>query len=376
MACVRSLPTLSFSVDINFKSLEDVGIYVETSVAEYKRKIVVGVTGSLAVLGLWNPEKALFCDRQSENTNNTETWHCCLTLQSLSAFQYRFFLAELIENMGENPVSLSLKILAWESRLKPREFTPTGNFHLVSALDNLNTDKDTEIHTEFGVLGVTPNKPECSQKEDTLIYQTGSSTRKLSCLQYPSSSRTSYSSVVSRSYPVPMSTLEINRCRIHRGEQPECCGTLYKLGDDVTFFIETSDVENTSVEIQFYQQHLESSGNDTKISSSTPLKFIGSARFGPFVDTYGRKAAQILNSSLAPVGDLRVRYLIIYPMIKPLSPCLEVTYQHHWKKRASAVDIGHRGMGTSFFQPEEKQYKNNDFVQHDNCKPSFSVTLF
>lgn len=63
-----------------------------------------------------------------------------------------------------------------------------------------------------------------------------------------------------------MSTLEINRCRIHRGEQPECCGTLYKLGDDVTFFIETSDVENTSVEIQFYQQHLESSGNDSEFS--------------------------------------------------------------------------------------------------------------
>ncbi|VDO59331.1 unnamed protein product [Schistosoma margrebowiei] len=279
MACVRSHPTLSFSVDINFKSLEDVGIYVETSVFEYKRKIVVGVTGSLNVLGLWNPEKALFCE-------------------------------QLIENMDENAVSLNLKILAWESRLKPREFTPTGNnFHLVSALDNLNTDKDTEIHMEFGVFGVTPNKPECSQKEDTLVYQTGSSTPKLSCLQYPSSSRTSYSSVVSRSYPVPMSTLEINRCRIHRGEQPECCGTLYKLGDDVTFFIETSDVENTSVEIQFYQQHLESSGNDTKISSSTPLKFIGSARFGPFVDTYGRKAAQILNSSLSPVGDLRGRSL-------------------------------------------------------------------
>lgn len=56
--------------------------------------------------------------------------------------------------MGENAVSLNLKILAWESRLKPREFTPTGNnFHLVSALDNLNTDKDTEIHTEFGVFG-------------------------------------------------------------------------------------------------------------------------------------------------------------------------------------------------------------------------------
>uniref|UniRef100_A0A5K4EU67 Glycerophosphocholine phosphodiesterase n=1 Tax=Schistosoma mansoni TaxID=6183 RepID=A0A5K4EU67_SCHMA len=426
MACVKCHPTVSFSVDINFKSLEDVGIYVETSIAEYKRKIVVGVTGSLDVLGLWNPEKALFCERQSENTNNTETWHCCLLLQSLSAFQYRFFLAELIEKIDENAVSQNLKILAWESRLKPREFNPT---------DHLNTDKDTEIHMEFGVFEngnfvqrgwltsnseihirmsstsckffknnvftphtqlfvacsryvlqpmpiddednetrVTPNKPECSQKEDTLTCLTGSSTPKLSCPQYPFSSRTSYSSVVSRSYPVPMSTLEINRCRIHRGEQPECCGTLYKLGDDVTFFIETSDVENTSVEIQFYQQHLESPGNDTKISSPNPLKFIGSARFGPFVDTYGRKAAQILNSSLSPVGDLRVRYLIIYPMIKPPDPSLKVTYQHHWKKRASAVDIGHRGMGTSFFQPEEKQYKKLPTTR-ENTLDSFRTAV-
>ncbi|CAH8681373.1 unnamed protein product [Schistosoma rodhaini] len=421
MACVKSHPTVSFSVDINFKSLEDVGIYVETSIVEYKRKMVVGVTGSLDILGLWNPEKALFCERQSEKTNNTETWHCCLSLQSLSEFQYRFFLAELIEKIDENAVSQNLKILAWESRLKPREFNPT--------------DKDTEIHMEFGVFEngnfvqrgwltsnseihirmsstsckffknnvftphtqlfvacsryvlqpmpiddednetrVTPNKPECLQKEDTLTCLIGSSTPKLSCPQYPFSSRTSYSSVVSRSYPVPMSTLEINRCRIHRGEQPECCGTLYKLGDDVTFFIETSDVENTSVEIQFYQQHLESSGNDTKISSPTPLKFIGSARFGPFVDTYGRKAAQILNSSLSPVGDLRVRYLIIYPMIKPSDPSLKVTYQHHWKKRASAVDIGHRGMGTSFFQPEEKQYKKLPTTR-ENTLDSFRTAV-
>ncbi|CAH8681370.1 unnamed protein product [Schistosoma rodhaini] len=426
MACVKSHPTVSFSVDINFKSLEDVGIYVETSIVEYKRKMVVGVTGSLDILGLWNPEKALFCERQSEKTNNTETWHCCLSLQSLSEFQYRFFLAELIEKIDENAVSQNLKILAWESRLKPREFNPT---------DHLNTDKDTEIHMEFGVFEngnfvqrgwltsnseihirmsstsckffknnvftphtqlfvacsryvlqpmpiddednetrVTPNKPECLQKEDTLTCLIGSSTPKLSCPQYPFSSRTSYSSVVSRSYPVPMSTLEINRCRIHRGEQPECCGTLYKLGDDVTFFIETSDVENTSVEIQFYQQHLESSGNDTKISSPTPLKFIGSARFGPFVDTYGRKAAQILNSSLSPVGDLRVRYLIIYPMIKPSDPSLKVTYQHHWKKRASAVDIGHRGMGTSFFQPEEKQYKKLPTTR-ENTLDSFRTAV-
>ncbi|CAH8296673.1 unnamed protein product, partial [Schistosoma turkestanicum] len=144
MDSVQCLPTLSFSVDIDYKSLEDFGIYVETSIAELGRKIVVGVTGSLDVLGLWNPEKALFCDGQTENTNNTETRHFSLTLQSLSAFQYRFFLAELVEKIDENAASPTLKILAWESRLKPREFCP---------IDYLNTtDKNTSIHTKFGVF--------------------------------------------------------------------------------------------------------------------------------------------------------------------------------------------------------------------------------
>ncbi|CAH8296653.1 unnamed protein product [Schistosoma turkestanicum] len=155
MDSVQCLPTLSFSVDIDYKSLEDFGIYVETSIAELGRKIVVGVTGSLDVLGLWNPEKALFCDGQTENTNNTETRHFSLTLQSLSAFQYRFFLAELVEKIDENAASPTLKILAWESRLKPREFCPIGNsIHLVPTSDYLNTtDKNTSIHTKFGVFG-------------------------------------------------------------------------------------------------------------------------------------------------------------------------------------------------------------------------------
>ncbi|CAH8296667.1 unnamed protein product, partial [Schistosoma turkestanicum] len=85
---------------------------------------------------------------------STETRHFSLTLQSLSAFQYRFFLAELVEKIDENAASPTLKILAWESRLKPREFCPIGNsIHLVPTSDYLNTtDKNTSIHTKFGVF--------------------------------------------------------------------------------------------------------------------------------------------------------------------------------------------------------------------------------
>ncbi|TNN17849.1 Glycerophosphocholine phosphodiesterase GPCPD1 [Schistosoma japonicum] len=409
----HSLSSIVLSVDIDFKSLEDVGIYIEASVTEYKRMIVVGITGSLDVLGMWNPEKAVFCERQNTTSNNTETWHCSITLQTLSVFQYRFFLAELFEEVDETSDSQTLNILAWESRLKPREFC---------LIDYLNsTDKHPLTHTKFGifddgnfiqrgwlmsnseihirmsstsckffknnvfaphtrlfvscfrfVLHPTPTDGDdneslttsvistesvCSQK-DNVSCGTIPSTLKLSCLGYPFTSKKLSSCVVSRAYPVPMSTLEINRCRIHKGEQPECCGTLYRLGDDVTFFIKTLDVENTSVEIQFYQQQFETLVDDSENTSPSPLKFIGSARFGPFVDTYGRKAAQILNASLTPIGDLRVRYLIIHPMINPPSPSLQVTYQHHWKKRASA--------GADFVEMDVQLTKDNRvIVYHD-----------
>lgn len=64
--------------------------------------------------------------------------------------------------------------------------------------------------------------------------------------------------------PVLLSTLETNRCRIHRGENNECWGTLYKPGDDVTFYVETNDVENTTVVIEFYLQEIKPLPKDGK----------------------------------------------------------------------------------------------------------------
>ncbi|CAH8667171.1 unnamed protein product [Heterobilharzia americana] len=205
-------------------------------------------------------------------------------------------------------------------------------------------------------------KSGCLQDQGTPSCGTELQSLEPSSLTLWSANRISYPSVVCRPHPVFMSTLEINRCRVHRGEQPECSGTPYKIGDD-----------NTSVEIEFYQQQIESSVNDTKTTPGSQLKFIGSARLGPFVDTYGRKAAQILNSSHSPVGDLRVRYLIIQPMIKPPDPSLKVSYQHHWKKRG-VIDIGHRGMGTSFLEPEQKQYKRTPSTK-ENTLDSFRTAV-
>ncbi|VEL12242.1 unnamed protein product [Protopolystoma xenopodis] len=82
-----------------------------------------------------------------------------------------------------------------------------------------------------------------------------------------------------RGRPVLLTVLTADRCRPHRGEHTGCWGTLYNpgsqlnklestpgeamalegctsdpgtLGDDVTFFVETHDVDATAVEVEFY----------------------------------------------------------------------------------------------------------------------------
>ncbi|KAF6777501.1 hypothetical protein AHF37_03323 [Paragonimus kellicotti] len=287
-----------------------------------------------------------------------------------------------------------------------------------------------------------------------------------------------------RSQPVLLSTLEINRCRMHRGENNECWGTLYKPGDDVTFYVETNDVQNAAIVIEFYRQELKPTPKDV-LRPDMPLRFLGCARFGPFDGTHGRKASQILSSKQLPIGDLRivdctivktedtveqpvdpeslephkfklrrpsaplstgsfsfaphgrsqpvllstleinrcrmhrgennecwgtlykpgddvtfyvetndvqnaaiviefyrqelkptpkdVHYLVIHPMARALPPSLAVTYQHYWKKQRT-VDIGHRGMGTSFFEQSKKHIKKPATTK-ENTLDSFRTAV-
>lgn len=64
----------------------------------------------------------------------------------------------------------------------------------------------------------------------------------------------------SRGQPVLLSVLQPDRCRRHRGEIADCWGTLYRPGDDVTFFVETDDVLNTVVVLDFYQRYPTTTG--------------------------------------------------------------------------------------------------------------------
>ncbi|TPP63661.1 hypothetical protein FGIG_08829 [Fasciola gigantica] len=408
--------SICLSVEVDFKSLEDVGTFVDNSCFNENENFVVGLSGSTSALGKWNPEKAVLCKQKSTDDYGIETWQCRFTTDIHKVFHYRYFVAEIKHNNDEYSDSEMIRILAWESRLRPRTF---------SIIDYINSDEKSQFtHVKFGVFDdgkfiqrgwLTTNseihvrlsgtackffttgflnnphtknhlfiacskyvvQPSCQEdfevetvavdktafKADesagqfnhSQTYDPCSSTPVL-VSRPPLSTGTLSFAPRGHAQPVLLSTLEINRCRIHRGENNECWGTMYKPGDDVTFYVETNDVENTTVVIEFFLQEVKPLPKDALPPARTPLRFVGCARFGPFECTNGRKASQILNAKQLPIGDLRVHFLVIHPMTKAPPPSLAVTYQHHWKKRGT-VEIGHRGMGISFLDHTEKNKK-------------------
>lgn len=61
----------------------------------------------------------------------------------------------------------------------------------------------------------------------------------------------------------------------------------------------------------------------------------------------GRLVLPVTSTKHRPLGQLTVEYLVIRP--SPNFVCdMSATYERHWKKTRSGLDVGHRGAGSSF----------------------------
>ncbi|EUB59355.1 Putative glycerophosphodiester phosphodiesterase [Echinococcus granulosus] len=152
--------------------------------------------------------------------------------------------------------------------------------------------------------------------------------------------------------PVFLSVLSKERCTRRLGEHTGCWGTLYSSGDDVTFYIETDNAEDVAVELEFYVEVPRECEN-VEEKKLPPVKFLGSAFFGPFSGYWGQKRSQLLSRRRTPMGDVRISFIVINPILDGPSPTLDVSYKHYWKNRGT-LEIGHRGMGTYYLTKKEK----------------------
>lgn len=187
-------------------------------------------------------------------------------------------------------------------------------------------------------------------------------------------SLTSLSARNKENLPVLLAAIADDRSRPHIGEHTGCYGTLYTFGEDITFFVDVVNLEDTAVEIEFYLEAIRSlDASDKEDNILPPVKFLGAANFGPFENYFGHKRGQLLSRRKTPMGEVRISYLVINPLMRGPPPSLEVSYRQYWKNRA-AIDIGHRGMGT-YYIPSNSKLTQRPADHKENTLGAFKAAV-
>lgn len=83
----------------------------------------------------------------------------------------------------------------------------------------------------------------------------------------------------------------------------------------------------------------------------------------------GKSVLALTSTKQRPLGELKLEYLVIRPMAN-ISCDMEISYAKHWKKTRSGLEVGHRGLGSSY-KPEPK----NCAEVRENTLASFKTAI-
>ncbi|XP_053381045.1 glycerophosphocholine phosphodiesterase GPCPD1-like [Mercenaria mercenaria] len=120
-------------------------------------------------------------------------------------------------------------------------------------------------------------------------------------------------------------------------------GAFYKAGNYFAFHIETYDPESVGYQLDFY---VHDRPNDP---SDTGARHVGFSFLLPLdlKSAKGAKKIPITGLSHRPIGQIEFKYLIVKPMIGA-GFNMKQTFQRYWKSTRQPVDVGHRGLGSSY----------------------------
>ncbi|XP_021340983.1 glycerophosphocholine phosphodiesterase GPCPD1-like isoform X2 [Mizuhopecten yessoensis] len=305
---------------------------------------IVCVVGNNKTLGQWNPRCAVSLSQEAN-----DLWSCCITLDLKEDILYRYMVCHGRESHQN---SHTMQVIRWEANIKPRILSSkdyaeetrkfasgTAVFGEYEKTDNIVNNgwlmNHTEIHLE---LRDNPIQM-LSSRHQQQTYRV-----KCTPLDYTHSNdiknghdaddeepvhATSSQSVIS------VASLKDGQCRPYA--QPEC-GEMFLKDDFLIFTTQTTDPENLGFQLDFYVHY-----------EDKPAKHMGYSYILP-VDTSTTKSSKVIPiSSLShkPIGKIKVSYFVAKP-VPDLTMLMDVSYQSYWGKDAKSVDVGHRGLGSSY----------------------------
>ncbi|XP_062324554.1 glycerophosphocholine phosphodiesterase GPCPD1 isoform X2 [Osmerus eperlanus] len=321
---------------------------------------LIAVVGSCEALGCWSYQKALTL--QQDDHDGT-LWKKTICVPRGAVFNYRYFKGYFLESKSAGG-PCQVVVLKWETHQQPRAMSPTEpllaiddgqfGFHNGSeCVDSGWLTCQTEIrlrlhYSKKSPVSITKKKYKKSRFRIRLM---------LEGVEEEDEEEELSPSIWHKMTP----TLEISLISRDgyksRHSQPEC-GYAVEPSQWTEYSIVTMDPDNLELTFEFFEEDL----GEHIVPGDAHPGHVGTACLlsSSFVEVgtdHGVATLPIMGrNSRQTIGKVRVDYLVIRP-IQGMQCDMNSSFTKYWRKR-SALDVGHRGAGSSHAAKHHKIREN------------------
>ncbi|XP_061900937.1 glycerophosphocholine phosphodiesterase GPCPD1 [Entelurus aequoreus] len=324
---------------------------------------VIAVVGSCEALGCWSHEKAATLHPHSDEGS---TWTTTLAIPMGGVVKYRYFKGFFLESKSAGgPCQVIVNM--WETHHQPRSLSPTashlsvsdGHFGIhngVKCVDNGWLTCQTEIRlrlhfSKTSPVSITKKKFKKSRFRIKLTLEgiEEEEEDEEEDIKSPSALQK-----ITTTMEISMITAKAYKSR---HSQPEC-GYALEPSRWTEYSIHTMDPDNLELTFEFFEEEL----SEPVVQGDAQPGHVGTAcllssTFRESGKDNGVVTLPIMGrNSRQTIGKVRVDYLVIRP-IAGLQCDMRASFTKYWKKR-SALDVGHRGAGSSHAAKHHKVREN------------------
>ncbi|KAK2883896.1 hypothetical protein Q8A67_017533 [Cirrhinus molitorella] len=318
---------------------------------------VIAVVGSCETLGSWRHQKAVTLQPAEEDGT---LWRTTIHVPRGAETKYRYFKGFILESKNAGG-PCQVIVNRWETHQLPRSLSPSepelvvddghfGDHNGVECVDSgwLTCQTEIRLRLHYSVkppVSITKKKFKKSRFRLKLMLEGIEEEEEES----PSS------------WHKMTTTLEISMISDSgyksRHSQPEC-GYALEPSQWTEYSIHTMDPDNLELTFEFFEEDL----SETVVQGDVHPGHVGiacllSSTFGESGKDQGVVTLPIMSrNARQTIGKVRVDYLVTRP-IQGFQCDMSQSFAKYWKKR-SALDVGHRGAGSTHAPKHHKIREN------------------
>ncbi|XP_016429354.1 glycerophosphocholine phosphodiesterase GPCPD1-like [Sinocyclocheilus rhinocerous] len=318
---------------------------------------VIAVVGSCETLGSWCHQKAVTLQPAEEDGT---LWRATVQVPRGGETKYRYFKGFILESKNAGG-PCQVIVSRWETHQLPRSLSPSepelviddGHFGIHSGVECVDSGWLT-CQTEIRLRLHYSVKPPVSITKKQ--FKKSRFRLKLMLEGFEEDEEESPSSLHKMTTTLETSMISDSDYK-SRHSQPEC-GYALEPSQWTEYSIHTMDPDNLELTFEFFEEDL----SETVVQGDVHPGYVGTACLlsSSFVESGKDQGVVTLpimsRNARQTIGKVRVDYLVTRP-IQDFQCDMRQSFTKYWKKR-SALDVGHRGAGSTLAPKHHKIREN------------------